>query len=101
MWKGLENIRPTRWPAKQFTLALTMFGVAVLAFCVGRYNRGGKPYQGDPSASLQDPALHPTGSSDSDYDKRVVAYIHNNIPITREDLGEYLIARFGAQRVEF
>jgi hypothetical protein len=32
---------------------------------------------------------------------RVVAYIYNNVPVTREELGEYLIARFGATRLEF
>lgn len=37
----------------------------------------------------------------SDYDKRVVAYLHGGkLPITREDLGEYLIARLGAERIE-
>ncbi len=30
-----------------------------------------------------------------------MAYIYDNIPITREELGEYLIARFGAERIEF
>jgi hypothetical protein len=31
----------------------------------------------------------------SDYSKRVVAYIYESIPITREEFGEYLIARCG------
>jgi hypothetical protein len=31
----------------------------------------------------------------SDYDKRVVAYVYNNVPVTREELGEFLIARGG------
>ena len=35
-----------------------------------------------------------------DYSKRVVAYIYGNIPITREDLGEYLIARYGAEKLD-
>jgi hypothetical protein len=38
--------------------------------------------------------------SGSDYSRRVVAYIHKNIPITREDLGEFLIARYGMDKVE-
>jgi hypothetical protein len=33
-------------------------------------------------------------------DKRVVAYIYGNIPLTREDLGEYLIQRYGRDRIE-
>ncbi|HEX3313662.1 MAG TPA: hypothetical protein VHR72_02170 [Gemmataceae bacterium] len=35
------------------------------------------------------------------YKGRVVAYINDNEPIYREDLAEYLIARFGAERLEF
>jgi hypothetical protein len=38
--------------------------------------------------------------SGTDYSRRVVAYIHKNLPITREDLGEYLIARYGVEKVE-
>ncbi|MSR32174.1 MAG: peptidyl-prolyl cis-trans isomerase [Gemmataceae bacterium] len=36
----------------------------------------------------------------SDYSSRVVAYIYENIPITREELGEYLIARYGSDRLD-
>ena len=32
----------------------------------------------------------------SDYSKKVVAYIYDSIPITREEFGEYLISRCGA-----
>jgi hypothetical protein len=35
----------------------------------------------------------------SDYSQRVVAYIYGTIPITREELGEYLIARMGVERL--
>ncbi len=35
----------------------------------------------------------------SDYAKRPVAFIHDNEVVTREQLGEYLIARFGAERL--
>src|SRR5207249_1798443 len=36
----------------------------------------------------------------SDYSQRVVAYIHGTVPVTREELGEYLIARYGHDRLE-
>lgn len=36
----------------------------------------------------------------SDYSQRVVAYVNGNIPVTREELGEYLIAREGAEKLE-
>src|SRR5436190_293541 len=42
-----------------------------------------------------------TPASASDASRRVVAYIYGNVPVTREDLGEYLIARFGVERVDF
>lgn len=32
---------------------------------------------------------------------QVVAYLHGNRPVTREDLGEFLIARYGAEKLEF
>jgi hypothetical protein len=42
-----------------------------------------------PLPAQQKPAAAPA----TDYDKRVVAYVHGNVPITREELGEFLIAR--------
>lgn len=51
-----------------------------------------------PTASAQAPVAGvPTG--DSDYSRRVVAYVRG-VAITREDLGEYLIAREGAEKLE-
>jgi len=42
----------------------------------------------------------PPSASSSDYSLRVVAYLYDSIPITREELGEYLIARQGAEKLE-
>ena len=37
----------------------------------------------------------------TDYDKRVVAYLYgNSVPVTREELGEFLIARGGMEKAE-
>src|SRR4051812_47422543 len=36
----------------------------------------------------------------SDYARAVVAYINENEPITRQELGEYLIARYGTEKIE-
>lgn len=33
-------------------------------------------------------------------DRRIVAYIYGNVPITREDLGEFLISRGGHEKVD-
>ena len=35
----------------------------------------------------------------SDYSHRVVAYLYDTTPVTREELGEYLIARMGKERL--
>jgi hypothetical protein len=72
-------------------------GVATAAFIGGRY--------GSPSAATaQPPAAYQAPASNnppaqvattapSDYSQRVVAYIYGNTAITRQELGEYLIAR--------
>jgi len=39
-------------------------------------------------------------SANSDYSSRVVAYVYDNMPVTREELGEYLIARYGTERLD-
>ena len=46
-----------------------------------------------PGAGGGTPAVLPASvTSSPDYSSRVVGYIYDNIPITREELGEYLIA---------
>jgi hypothetical protein len=56
-----------------------------------------------PPATQEAPAAHapaPAVPADpSDYTKRVVAYVYGTTGITREQLGEYLIARFGPDKV--
>src|SRR5262249_47607317 len=39
-------------------------------------------------------------AGDSDYSQRAVAFIYGNVAVTREQLGEYLIARHGKEKVE-
>jgi len=36
----------------------------------------------------------------ADPNRRVVAYFHNNVPVHRDELGDYLIARGGMEKVE-
>jgi hypothetical protein len=94
------KVRPGKWVWQRALMAVVVAGVAVLAFCWGRHGAGNRAIaQAPPGAFEPPPILVP--ASGSDYARRVVAFIHGNIPITREDLGEYLIARFGAERVEF
>jgi hypothetical protein len=56
---------------------------------------------GLPAARSQDPPAPKVAPPlPSDYSQRVVAYIYGSVPITREDLGEFLIARQGAEKLE-
>lgn len=73
-----------------------LFGATVLGFWLGQ----GAPL---PGAFAQQPAppVAPANPAEAnDYSQRVVAYIYGTVPITRQELGEYLIARYGADRLE-
>ncbi len=58
-------------------------------------------------AQPQPPALLPTGAQPQpkavpqpEPDRRVTAYIYGNVPVTREELGDFLIARGGHEKLE-
>jgi hypothetical protein len=99
---SLLRLNPTWW--RRLAAVAILTAVAVGAFCWGRHG-------GLAEAQAQQPGLEPVpgvhrvtatpGADTSDYSRRVVAYLYDNIPVTREELGEYLIARFGAERLEF
>lgn len=77
---------------RNLTLGLTWVAVAGAGYWYGRHvdrARAEVPLTGSAQAS----------STPSEWSRRVVAYIYDNVPITREDLGEYLIARQGSQKV--
>jgi hypothetical protein len=89
--------KPALW--RNGLMLLVMTAATVGAFYWGRL--GGTTAE----AQQVQPRLGAAGQNmqpqtQSDYSRRVVAYIYD-MPITREELGEYLIARFGAQRIEF
>ncbi|MBM4071518.1 MAG: peptidyl-prolyl cis-trans isomerase [Planctomycetes bacterium] len=98
MLKRLQALWPGRQLRNRIFVAAAMLVVGTLAFFWGRHGGMGEVKADPPEPMLRD---RQSGTGPNDYNKRVVAYIHNNIPITREELGEYLIARFGAQRVDF
>ena len=94
MLAGFKRIRPSAPAWRKIGLAGFVAGVAALAFFCGRH--------GAPRAVAQAPInFGPNERPGDDYKRRVVAFINGNVPITREELGEYLIARYGAQRVEY
>jgi parvulin-like peptidyl-prolyl isomerase len=96
--KGLTFGRQTR---RRMLLASCFAGVAALAFFWGRHGGLSQAKATPPSGDPFLPQVPVAPVSTSDYSRRVVAYIYNNIPITREELGEYLIARLGAERVDY
>lgn len=98
MWTRLQTLMPSRLVMRRLLWGCGGVVLVVLAFCWGRW---GAWAQAQTAPASHQVALNPLPASTSDYSRRPVAYIHNSIPITREDLGEYLIARFGPERVDF
>ncbi|MFO0808088.1 MAG: hypothetical protein U0746_05655 [Gemmataceae bacterium] len=76
--------------------ALGMVGSAALGFWLGHGGPLSTALAAPPPAAPPPAAAAPA----SDYSQRVVAYVNGNVPITREDLGEYLIARHGVDKIE-
>jgi hypothetical protein len=80
--------------------AFGLLALGLAAYGVGRYGLvshapAAPPVPLPPAAQSAAPVQPP-----SDYSQRPVAYIYGNIMISREELGEYLIAREGAERLE-
>jgi parvulin-like peptidyl-prolyl isomerase len=75
---------------------LGLLGAVAVGFWIGRGPQSAVAAPLPPAS----PPAQPSAVPPSDWDKRVVAYIYGSIPITREDLGEYLIARKGLDSVE-
>jgi hypothetical protein len=87
------GIRSRRWKA-----SLALAGMGTIGFALGAW-------QAHPAAVFAEPPANPVipaaaSGPQSDYSQRVVAYIHGNVPITREDLGEFLIARHGYAKLD-
>jgi parvulin-like peptidyl-prolyl isomerase len=82
-------------------LALATGGVALVAGAFWAFRSNVLPWawaQSAPQAGVPAPA--PTAEpSTSDYVHRVVAYLNSNEAVTRQELGEYLIARCGADKL--
>src|SRR5262249_18344993 len=96
----LKPLSPSTAAGKKLVVGALMLGAIGVAFMLGRQGAL-SDCQADPPPQ---PVLQEQGASQGapgDYAQRVVAYIYGNMPITREELGEYLIARFGAERAEF
>ena len=53
---------------------------------------------GTPGTKVITPTQHQPAPPETD--KRVVAYLYGNVPVTREELGDFLIARGGHEKLE-
>jgi PPIC-type PPIASE domain len=83
---------------------VAVLGLATVAGVAFFWGRSTSVSQAKSPPQTPMPVTAPTGQANaapaSDYSKRVVAYIYGTIPITREELGEYLIARMGVERLQ-
>ena len=91
----LRRLRPSRALFVKLTPAVGVFAIFVIGFMLGRMWISPSRAQ-----TATDPLRPSAPASDPDYAKRVVAYIYDTIPVTREELGDFLIARFGADRLD-
>jgi parvulin-like peptidyl-prolyl isomerase len=99
-----KNGRPLSWGWGKAMLVASWVGVGALAFYFGRVGVAPQataaPPDPPPAARTPEPAPVPVPEPSSEYRDRVVAYIYGTTPITREDLGEYLIARQGVEKLD-
>jgi len=87
-----------RW--RPVVFAAGFLGLVAGAYFLGRFATlpAAAAAQGDdPKAKDTTHRSPPTTHQDT---RQVVAYIYGSIPITREELGEYLIARQGVERLD-
>ncbi len=95
----MANTGTTRPGSKRWRwLALGTLGVAgIVGGWYGFRANGLTRAHAQPGAA----AVQPAGTAPAaDYDRRVVAYLYENEAVTRDELGEYLIARRGPEKLD-
>ena len=87
----LAKLKANPWLLRKMLMLAIIVGVGVAAFCWGRW-------QPATAKGTNEPAVEA-----GNYSKRAVAYLYgDSVTVTREELGEYLIARFATnERLEF
>ena len=88
------------WGWRRLTIgAACVAGLAATGYVGSRFlpSAAAQPAQPDKAAAA--PAQPAQTAPPSDYSQRPVAFLRNNEAITREQLGEYLIARYGADKL--
>jgi hypothetical protein len=96
--QALKAYLPSGPALRKFFIIAGFVACTAAAFWYGRQGAQVTATTPDPKPLLR--GSLGVGSLPEGYSGRVVAHIHGQ-PIYREELGEYLIARFGADRVEF
>src|SRR5690349_1359309 len=101
MGRWIQGVRPRGWNWRKASMGAGLLGGLGIAFCCGRYCPPPTAQAAPPAPSKAPatPAAPATATSDSA--RRPVAYIYGSTMISREDLGEYLIAREGASKLQF
>jgi hypothetical protein len=94
---GVAKLTPSRAVLGKMTPVFGMLVIGVVCYFWGRLGMQTARTQTREEILRKVQQVEDKG----DYSKRVVAYIYGNIPVTREELGEFLIARFGAERLPF
>jgi parvulin-like peptidyl-prolyl isomerase len=89
-----------RWSGRRIVLVLACVIVAVggVSWASQVFRLPGR--QSRPADPQPAPAAPSSAPTPSDYSRRVVAYIFGTEPVTREQLGEFLIARRGADKLQ-
>ncbi|HEY1188924.1 MAG TPA: peptidylprolyl isomerase [Gemmata sp.] len=93
---------------RQLMRGLAFASVAATGYAFGVTGDRASAQPGPPAALPGTPALppgpglqpQPKMAPQHEPDRRVTAYIYGNVPITREELGEFLIARGGHEKLE-
>ncbi len=80
---------------RRMMFVVAFMGVAAASYVWGRYGGAARV-----SAQVNQVGGTP-GAKLADYHSRIVAKIYGSIPVTREELGEFLIARYGAKHLDY
>jgi parvulin-like peptidyl-prolyl isomerase len=94
-----------RWTWGKAAVAASWVVLTGLGFWWGRVAALSQATAAPPVTRAQVPAQPapeppPNVAPTAEYTGQVVAYVFGNVPITRQDLGEYLIARQGADKLD-
>lgn len=79
---------------------LAFAGVAAAGYAFGISGDRAAAQPGLPGTPTLQPPKGTAPPAQPEPDRRITAYIYGNVPVTREELGEFLIARGGHEKLE-